>query len=64
VHAHLVTPGPDVFAEARDHTVAAALAKVTKRLAQAIQTRAAKRLTRLKSDLQSARLARPAPVHG
>jgi hypothetical protein len=64
VHAHLVTPGPDVFAEARDHTLAAALAKVTKRLAQAIQMRADKRSTRMKSLLQTPRLARPAPVKG
>ena len=27
VHVHLVTPGPDVFAESRDHTLRAAFAK-------------------------------------
>ena len=53
VHVQLVTPGPDVFAEARDHTLAAALAKVTKQLAQTIGVRADKRLARLKGNLQA-----------
>ncbi len=39
VHAQLVTPGPDVFAEARDHTLAAALGKVMKQLARVINGR-------------------------
>ena len=30
VQVHLVTPGPDIAAEARDHTFAAALGKVIK----------------------------------
>lgn len=51
VRAHLVTPGPDVFAEARDHTVAAALAKVKKQLSAAIRFRAGRRLGRLKGKL-------------
>ena len=55
VHAHLVTPGPDVFAEARDHTLAAALGKVMKQLAHAIKVRAGKRLARLKSNLAAHR---------
>ena len=53
VHVHLVTPGPDVFAEARDHTLAAALAKVMKQLAHEIDTRVGKRLARIKSNLQA-----------
>jgi ribosome-associated translation inhibitor RaiA len=57
VHVHLVTPGPGVFAEARDHTLAAALAKVMKKLAQEIETRAGKRQARLKNNLQA-----PAPT--
>lgn len=64
VHVHLVTPGPDVFAEARDHTLAAALAKVMKQLAQEIHVRAGKRLARLKSNLQAPAPARRAPSHG
>ena len=58
VKAHLVTPGPDLFAEARDHTLAAALAKVMKQLGHGIKTRAGKRLARLKSRLA----ARHAPA--
>ena len=58
VHVHLVTPGPDVFAEARDHTLAAALAKVTKQLAQTIGVRADKRLARLKGNLRRRRALR------
>ena len=59
VHAHLVTPGPDVFAEARDHTLAAALGKVMKQLVQKIGALADKRGTRHKSNLQApTRLAR------
>lgn len=53
VHVHLVTPGPDVVAEARDHTLAAALVKVMKQLAQVIGVRAEKRRTRLKGNLQA-----------
>lgn len=51
VRAHLVTPGPDVFAEARDHTLAAALGKAMKQLADGIKGRVRKRLTRSKSNL-------------
>lgn len=58
VQAQLVTPGPDVFAEARDHTLAAALGKVMKELARAIKARAQKRLTAWKSNPA----ARPAPL--
>lgn len=53
VHVQLVTPGPDVFAEARDHTLAAALAKVVRQLAQTIGGRAEKWRARLKGNLQA-----------
>jgi ribosome-associated translation inhibitor RaiA len=56
VQAHLVTPGPDLFADARDHTLAAALGKAIKQLAKGIKVRANKRLTRLKSNLEARRL--------
>lgn len=55
VHVHLVTPGPDVFAESRDHTLRAAFAKVMSQLHQQITSRAAKRLQRLKSNLKARR---------
>ena len=41
--AHLVTPGPDLFAEAEDHTLRAALMKVVAQLEQAIGHRQQKR---------------------
>jgi ribosome-associated translation inhibitor RaiA len=53
VHVQLVTPGPDVFAEARDHTLAAALAKVTKSLAETIGVRAGKQRARLRDNAQA-----------
>lgn len=55
VHVHLVTPGPDVFAESRDHTLRAAFAKAMTQLREQITSRAAKRLQRLKSNLKSRR---------
>jgi ribosome-associated translation inhibitor RaiA len=55
VHIHLVTPGPDVFAESRDHTLRAAIAKVMTQLRHKITTRATKRLQRLKSNLKARR---------
>ena len=51
VHVQLVTPGPDVFAEARDHTLTAALRKVVRQLVQTIKARAEKRRARLKGNL-------------
>ena len=62
IHVHFVTPGPDVFAEARDHTLAAALAKVLKQLVLEIGTRAGKRQTRLRGNLQAPAPKRPASV--
>ena len=55
VHVHLVTPGPDVFAESRDHTLRAAFAKAMTQLREQITTRATKRLQRLKSNLKARR---------
>lgn len=55
VHVHLVTPGPDVFAESRDHTLRAAFAKAMTQLREQITSRAAKRLQRIKSNLKSRR---------
>ena len=53
VHVHLVTPGPDVFAESRDHTLRAAFAKAMSQLHEQITSRASKRLQRLKSNLKA-----------
>jgi ribosome-associated translation inhibitor RaiA len=55
VSVHLVTPGPDVCAEARDHTLRAAFAKAMGQLRDKIATRANKRLHRLKSNLAARR---------
>jgi ribosome-associated translation inhibitor RaiA len=51
VKVHLVTPGPDVFAEGRDHTLRAAFTKVVDRLRQQIERRVQKRLLRRKSEI-------------
>ena len=53
VHVHLVTPGPDVLAEGRDHTIRAAVEKVMADLEQKIAYRWLKRTQRVKSNLQS-----------
>jgi ribosome-associated translation inhibitor RaiA len=49
VNVHLVTPGPDVFAESRDHTLRAAFTKVMAQLREQIALRAGKRLQRMRS---------------
>lgn len=51
VRAHLVTPGPDVFAEGRDHTLRAAFEKMMETLRRRICGRATKRLQRVRSNL-------------
>jgi ribosome-associated translation inhibitor RaiA len=55
VHVHLVTPGPDVFAESRDHTLRAAFAKAIAQLREQINSRASKRLQRFKNNLNKTR---------
>jgi len=55
VNVHLVTPGPDVFAESRDHTLRAALQKVMKQLHDKLTSRATKQVQRLKSNLSDRR---------
>lgn len=59
VHVHLVTPGPDVLAEGRDHTIRAAIDKALAQLEYKIISRGLKRTQRLKSNLQS-----PAALRG
>lgn len=53
VHVHLVTPGPDVLAEGRDHTISAAIEKVIADLERKITFRWFKRTQRIKSNLSS-----------
>lgn len=55
VNIHLVTPGPDVFTEARDHTLRAAFAKALSQLRQQIGQRAAKRLQKLRNKQSKTR---------
>ena len=52
IRVHLVTPGPDIFADARDHTLPAALAKVMKWITQRIKARAANLAFRGRNNLQ------------
>lgn len=54
VHVHLVTPGPDVFAEGHDHTLRAAFVKVMTQLKNKISERKAKRLDRARAQLSAA----------
>ena len=51
VSAHLVTPGPDVFAEARDHTLQAAFNKAVAQLREKIASRTRKQLLRRKNKV-------------
>jgi ribosome-associated translation inhibitor RaiA len=64
VNVHLVTPGPDVFAETRDHTLRAAFTKALAELQDRIAGRATKRVQRVKSNLSAptrkSRNSRPA----
>jgi ribosome-associated translation inhibitor RaiA len=53
VNVHLVTPGPDVFAEARDHTLRAAFNKALAELREKITSRSTNRLARVKSNLSA-----------
>lgn len=55
VNVQLVTPGPDVFAETRDHTLQAAFAKAVAQLGETIKRRASKRLNRFKHNLKARR---------
>jgi ribosome-associated translation inhibitor RaiA len=55
VNVHLVTPGPDLFAESRDHTLRAALVKAIAQLRAQTTSHTAKRLQRFKSNLKGRR---------
>ena len=66
VSVHLVTPGPDIRVESHDHTLAAAILKVSRELRRRITLKAARRVSRSKSNLQLSSFARrvPRPVVG
>ena len=53
VNVHLVTPGPDVFAEGRDHTIRAAFGKVMRRLREQIVRRTRKMIQRVKTKVSA-----------
>jgi ribosomal subunit interface protein len=52
VQAQLEVPGPDYHAEARDHTLRAALSKVVKDLERQIRSRKNRRAARRKTNIQ------------
>ena len=52
VQVYLVTPGPDVLAESRDHTLQAAIEKVLTELELKISGRARRRMRRLQGNRQ------------
>lgn len=62
VTAHLVTPGPDVFADAVDHTLRAALDKMIGQLEARIDHRQQKRARRGQNPLKKTSAAQLAPV--
>jgi ribosome-associated translation inhibitor RaiA len=53
VRIHLVTPGPDVFGEGRDHTIHAAIQKALGEIESRLVHRQAKRQQRARSNLQA-----------
>ncbi len=61
---HLVTPGPDVLAEARDHTIRAAVEKVLAELELKINGRALQRMRRVRGDRQGPAALRPHRARG
>ena len=53
VHIHLVTPGPDVFAEGRDHTIRAAVRKAMSEIESRLGHREAKRRQRVRGSVKA-----------
>ena len=60
ISAHLVTPGPDVMAEATDHTLRAALTKLIRSLQDVLSHRAQRRNRKDRSRVSSRPLSQPA----
>lgn len=63
ISAHLVTPGPDVCAEASDHTLRAALTKLIRRVREKITHRAAKGGRRRRSHVSGRIAPQLSPAH-
>lgn len=61
VKIHLVTPGPDIFAEARDHTIRAAFEKAMLQVNKAVANRAAKPAERARTRLSAPAIGRGHP---
>lgn len=53
VRVHLVTPGPDLVADDRDHTLRAAFEKVMAKLGRMLDLRTQNRVRRVRSNLQT-----------
>lgn len=64
VQVHLVTPGPDVLAEGRDHTIRAAIEKVLTELELKINGRTLERQRRVRGERQAAAAQRPHRARG
>lgn len=60
ISAHLVTPGPDVMAEATDHTLRAALTKLIRSLQDILSHRSQRRKRKDRSRISSRPLTQPA----
>jgi ribosome-associated translation inhibitor RaiA len=58
VRIHLVTPGPDVIAERRDHTIRAAIEKVMAAVETKIGCRFENRRRRIRNNIQEPALLR------
>jgi ribosome-associated translation inhibitor RaiA len=58
VAVHLVTPGPDLLAEGKDHTILAAIDKVMLDIESKLHQRADKRVRKVRSNLQSPPITR------
>jgi len=60
ISAHLVTPGPDVMAEATDHTLRAALTKLIRSLQDILSHRSQRRNRKDRSRVSCRPLSQPA----
>lgn len=64
ISAHLVTPGPDVFAEAQDHTLHAALLKMVEQIEKRLDHRHLKRAGRVQRPAKTSPRAQFATAGG
>ena len=62
VAIHIVTPGPDLRAEGRDHTIRAAIGKAVTDLAAKLGHRVRKPFRRFRSNLQVRAARRTSPL--